>query len=316
MNYYNEWDKGAAAWLRELIKQGHIPFGVVDERSITEVKPEDLDGFTQCHFFAGIGGWPLALRLAGVSEDTPCWTGSPPCQPFSAAGKQLGQFDPRHLAPVFLDLISECRPPVLFGEQVAPAIAKSWMCDLQTHLEGEDYAVGFAVLPACSVGAPHKRDRLFFGATLAYTDDTGPQGRAGVSERADQQSAGAGSVESGLAYTSMHGHTTTQKPIHVRQMEQQPGWANRSHQCEQLTTECSAESCRLVGTSTNPHHGFWSDADWLGCRDGKFRPVEPGTFPLANGIPARVGRLRGYGNAIVPQVAAEFIKAFMGAVNE
>lgn len=119
MNYYNEWDKGAAAWLRELIKQGHIPFGVVDERSITEVKPEDLDGFTQCHFFAGIGGWPLALRLAGVSEDTPCWTGSPPCQPFSAAGKQLGQFDPRHLAPIFLDLISECRPPVLFGEQVA-----------------------------------------------------------------------------------------------------------------------------------------------------------------------------------------------------
>lgn len=51
MNYYNEWDKGAAAWLRELIKQGHIPLGVVDERSITEVKPEDLDGFTQCHFF-------------------------------------------------------------------------------------------------------------------------------------------------------------------------------------------------------------------------------------------------------------------------
>lgn len=164
MNYYNEWDKGAAAWLRELIKQGHIPFGVVDERSITEVRPEDLDGFTQCHFFAGIGGWPLALRLAGVPEDAPLWTGSPPCQPFSAAGKQLGQFDPRHLAPVFLDLISECRPPVLFGEQVAPAIAKSWMCDLQTHLEGEDYAVGFAVLPACSVGAPHKRDRLFFGA--------------------------------------------------------------------------------------------------------------------------------------------------------
>ena len=68
--------------------------------------------------------------------------------------------------------------------------------------------------------------------------------------------------------------------------------------------------------TTNPHHGFWSDTDWLGCRDGKFRPVEPGAFPLANGIPARVGRLRGYGNAIVPQVAAEFIKAFMGAVNE
>lgn len=314
VHYYNEWDKGAAAWLRELINNKLIPYGHVDERSITEVTPSDLEGFTQCHFFAGIGGWSLALQLAGVPASTRLWTGSPPCQPFSTAGKQLGQFDERHLAPVFLNLISKCKPPVLFGEQVAAAIGKSWMCDLQTHLEGEDYAVGFAVLPACSVGAPHKRDRLFFGATLAYTDDTGPQGRAGVSERADQQSAGAGSVESGLAYTSMHGHTTTQKPIHVRQMEQQPGWANRSHQCEQLTTECSAESCRLVGTSTNPHHGFWSDADWLGCRDGKFRPVEPSTFPLANGIPARVGRLRGYGNAIVPQVAAEFVKAFMKSI--
>lgn len=305
MNYYNEWDKGAAAWLRELIKQGHIPFGVVDERSITEVRPEDLDGFTQCHFFAGIGGWPLSLRLAGVSEDTPLWTGSPPCQPFSAAGKQLGQFDPRHLAPVFLDLISECHPPVLFGEQVAPAIAKSWMCDLQTHLEGEDYAVGFAVLPACSVGAPHKRERLFFGAhELADANNARPQRREGMPECAYQQPVGAGSVESELAYSSQCGRGKERENTRGGAIgDSEEGWTSRR------------------GTSggdnaTNSYHGFWSDADWLSCRDGKFRPVESGTFPLANGIPARVGRLRGYGNAIVPQVAAEFIKAFMGTVNE
>lgn len=314
MNYYNEWDKGAAAWLRELIKQGQIPFGVVDERSITEVKPEDLDGFTQCHFFAGIGGWPLALRLAGVSEDTPCWTGSPPCQPFSAAGKQLGQFDPRHLAPVFLDLISECRPPVLFGEQVAPAIAKSWMCDLQTHLEGEDYAVGFAVLPACGVGAPHKRERLFFGAyQLAYTDserlqrerrDCYPQGREGQNIRQAGLLNGTGAKTDELANPSQFGWGKERENTRGGAIgDSEEGWASRR------------------GTSggdntTNSHHGFWSDADWLGCRDGKFRPVEPDTFPLANGIPARVGRLRGYGNAIVPQVAAEFITAFMGAINE
>lgn len=305
MNYYNEWDKGAAAWLRELIKQGQIPFGVVDERSITEVKPEDLDGFTQCHFFAGIGGWPLALRLAGVSEDTPLWTGSPPCQPFSAAGKQLGQFDPRHLAPVFLDLIGECRPPVLFGEQVAPAIAKSWMCDLQTHLEGEDYAVGFAVLPACSVGAPHKRERLFFGAhELADANNARPQRREGMPECAYQQPVGAGSVESELAYSSQCGRGKERENTRGGTIgDSEEGWTSR-------------RGTSSGDNATNSQHGFWSDADWLGCRDGKFRPVEPGTFPLANGVPARVGRLRGYGNAIVPQVAAEFIKAFMGAVNE
>lgn len=309
MNYYNEWDKGAAAWLRELIKQGHIPFGVVDERSITEVRPEDLDGFTQCHFFAGIGGWSLALRLAGVSEDTPLWTGSPPCQPFSAAGKQLGQFDPRHLAPVFLDLISECRPPVLFGEQVAPAIAKSWMCDLQTHLEGEDYAVGFAVLPACSVGAPHKRDRLFFGAhRLAHTGgitDNKRREHAQHGRQGETEQTGMGRCDGGM------GDADRERLQRERRDSYSQGREGQDIQQAGLLNGAGTENI-----AANPHHSFWSDADWLGCRDGKFRPVEPGTFPLANGIPARVGRLRGYGNAIVPQVAAEFIKAFMGAVNE
>lgn len=309
MNYYNEWDKGAAAWLRELIKQGPIPFGVVDERSITEVRPEDLDGFTQCHFFAGIGGWSLALRLAGVSEDTPLWTGSPPCQPFSAAGKQLGQFDPRHLAPVFLDLISECRPPVIFGEQVAPAIAKSWMCDLQTHLEGEDYAVGFAVLPACSVGAPHKRDRLFFGAhRLAHTGgitDNKRREHAQHRRQDETEQTGMGRCDGGM------GDADRKRLQRERRDSDSQGREGQNIRQAGLLNRAGIES-----ESTNSHHGFWSDADWLGCRDGKFRPVEPGTFPLANGIPARVGRLRGYGNAIVPQVAAEFIKAFMGVVNE
>lgn len=309
MNYYNEWDRGAAAWLRELIKQGHIPFGVVDERSITKVKPEDLDGFTQCHFFAGIGGWPLALRLAGVPEDTPLWTGSPPCQPFSAAGKQLGQFDPRHLAPVFLDLISECRPPVLFGEQVAPAIAKSWMCDLQTHLEREDYAVGFAVLPACSVGAPHKRDRLFFGAhRLAHTGgitDNKRREHAQHRRQDETEQTGVGSRDGGM------GDADRERLQRERRDSYSQGRKRQNIRQAGLLNGAGTENI-----AANPHHSFWSDADWLGCRDGKFRPVEPGTFPLANGIPARVGRLRGYGNAIVPQVAAEFIKAFMGAVNE
>jgi DNA (cytosine-5)-methyltransferase 1 len=58
-----------------------------------------------------------------------------------------------------------------------------------------------------------------------------------------------------------------------------------------------------------PTNGVWRDADWLGCRDGKWRPVEPGSFPLADGIPGRVGRLRAYGNAIDPHVAAAFIAA-------
>lgn len=300
MNYYNEWDKHAAAWLRELIKQGHIPYGIVDERSIEDVQPEDLDGFTQCHFFAGIGGWPLALRLAGVSESTRLWTGSPPCQPFSTAGRQLGQFDPRHLAPTFLRLVSECRPAIIFGEQVAPAIAKSWMCDLQTHLEREDYAVGFAVLPACSVGAPHKRDRLFFGAyNLAESLRAKRDGERvhGLGESNQTQGGWTATEFAGCGGIDKLAHTD------YARLEGRERMSER-------TNEQPAGPGGVEGTADS-HNGFWSDADWLGCRDGKFRPVESGTFPLANGIPARVGRLRGYGNAIVPQVAAEFIKAFI-----
>ena len=296
MNYYNEWDKGAAAWLRELIKQGHIPFGVVDERSITEVKPEDLDGFTQCHFFAGIGGWPLALRLAGVPEDTPLWTGSPPCQPFSAAGKQLGQFDPRHLAPVFLDLISECRPPVIFGEQVAAAIAKSWMCDLQTHLEREDYAVGFAVLPACSVGAPHKRERLFFGAhELADATSTRHlRGKSTTSEtgrKPEYESAGKLSTRPGgraVSYIQQSAGLGGMACPDSERLQRE----RRDSDSQGRGGQNIRQTGLLNGTGNkdrHENHGFWSDADWLGCRDGKFRPVEAWTQQVVDGIPDSLG---------------------------
>lgn len=336
MNYYNEWDKGAADWLRELIKAGLIPNGYVDERSITEVTPSDLEGFTQCHFFAGVGGWPLALQLAGVPASNRLWTGSPPCQPFSVAGQSLGFDDERHLAPVLLRLVRECKPQCFFGEQVAAAISKHWLDFVFLNLEDKGYACGAAVLPACSVGAPHKRDRVFFGAHLlanpiqqqrrqnattgrradeeerrweqstsshsrssgissvADTNDTRPQGRIRVPERADKQSAGSAGVAGGMDNTIALGRDARRN------------WDNGGNDREQLAA--AGENDRA-----DPHKSFWSDADWLGCRDGKFRPVESGAFPLANGIPARVGRLRGYGNAIVPQVAAEFIKAFRGA---
>ena len=88
--YYNEHDPFAAAWLRELIADGLIADGEVDERDIQTLDPADLAGYTQCHFFAGIGGWSLALRLAGWPDDRPVWTGSCPCQPFSSAGKSGG----------------------------------------------------------------------------------------------------------------------------------------------------------------------------------------------------------------------------------
>ncbi|EHK8181144.1 DNA cytosine methyltransferase [Salmonella enterica subsp. enterica serovar Enteritidis] len=267
--YYNEFDPFASQWLKNLIYAGLIAPGIVDDRSILDVSARDLNGFTQCHFFAGIGGWSYALRLAGVPDAFPCWTGSPPCQPFSVVGSGRGTDDSRHLAPAFLDLVSECRPAILFGEQVANAVRKdNWVDGLLLELAEEGYASGFAVLPACSVTAPHKRNRIFFGAST---------------------------------------NTNTNNK------RQQREWKNCHSKGWQSEDVRQAGLCNRAGYEggINEDYAGWDNADWIKCCDGKFRAVESGTFPLANGIPARVGRLRGYGNAIVPQVAAEFIKAFM-----
>ena len=162
--YYNEFDPKAAAWLRQLIKNGDIAEGTVDERSITDVQASDLRGFKQHHFFAGIGVWSYALRNAGWSDNRPVCTASLPCQPFSAAGNQKGKDDERHLLPHFLELVRECGFNTIFGEQVESAIRHGWLDDLQTVMEGEGYAVGHVVLGAHSVNAAHQRQRLFWVA--------------------------------------------------------------------------------------------------------------------------------------------------------
>ena len=164
MNYYNEFDPKAAAWLRELIRCGLIPPGEVDQRSIVSVRGAELAGFTQCHFFAGIGGWSLALQLANWPQDRPVWTGSCPCQPFSNSGSRLGTADERHLWPEFARLIAECQPANVFGEQVASKAGRVWLAGVRADLEGMGYAVGGADLCAAGVGAPHIRQRIYWMA--------------------------------------------------------------------------------------------------------------------------------------------------------
>ncbi|WP_228368203.1 DNA cytosine methyltransferase, partial [Klebsiella pneumoniae] len=163
-----EIDPFAAQWLRNLIDAGHIAPGIVDERSIEDVTPSDLRGFTQCHFFAGIGVWSYALRRAGWRDDQPVWTGSCPCQPFSEAGKGNGFADERHLWPAWQWLIEQCRPAAVFGEQAASKNAEPWIELVSSDLEGMGFAFGALAFPSAGVGAPHIRDRTYF---VAYAND-------------------------------------------------------------------------------------------------------------------------------------------------
>jgi DNA (cytosine-5)-methyltransferase 1 len=323
--YYNEIDPFAAQWLRNLIAAGHLPPGDVDERSICDVSPSDLRGYGACHFFAGIGGWPLALRMAGVPDDAPVWTGSCPCQPFSAAGEQKGKEDERHLWPAFRAIIAARRPEYVFGEQVASAIAHGWIDDLQADLEGEGYAVGYTVLGAHSVGAPHIRQRLYWGGRLADADRGQRHGIAGGEERfGDRQAPGR---DQGDGQPERGGEAGGVADA-VRQQQHGGGDAGPGRRGEFTDGGAAcrlghADDAGLEGRSLRDGEragqfaagsaglAFWSRADPIPCRDGKYRLVEPGVFPLAHGATGRVGRLRAYGSAIVPQVGAAFVRAFL-----
>ena len=313
--YYNEIEPYAAEWLRNLIKAGHIADGEVDTRSISDVQPVDLRGFTQGHFFAGIGVWSYALKLAGWPDDRPVWTGSCPCQPFSAAGKGAGFDDARHLWPVWYNLIRECRPTVVFGEQVASKDGLQWLDLVHADMEAADYAIGAFDLCAAGVGAPHIRQRLYFAAERVADAQQHGGGREAQPSNNRQPEAdgpadqrGGHSSPSGcLADASCGGHGE-----HERNAGAVAG-AGTCGKGKEPQSWGSSKAPRHSGEDgrPSPTNGFWGVADWLGCRDGKWRPVEPGTFPLAHGAPGRVGRLRAYGNAIVPQVAAEVIRAFL-----
>lgn len=167
--YYNETDEYCCNWLANLMLEGLIPEGDIDQRSIRDVTARDLRGYAQCHFFAGMGGWPYALKLAGWPSDRQVWTGSCPCQPFSVAGKQKGFADDRHLWPAWQPLIAERRPLAVFGEQVARA--PDWLNLVRRDLEGMDYALGVVPLEAASCGADHFRDRYFFVADRALQSE-------------------------------------------------------------------------------------------------------------------------------------------------
>ena len=327
--YYNEFDPYAAEWLRNLIDAKLIAPGDVDERSIKDVKADDLKGYSQAHFFAGIGGWSYALRLAGWPDTRPVWTGSCPCQPFSAAGKQKGFADDRHLWPAFRSLIEVGRPAIVFGEQVVSATA--WLGLVRGDLEALDYAVGAMPIQAASAGADHLRDRYWFvghdtrlgrgegrpehevrsgrdatasagGVGLADAHKPGSQGRELLSECADERIARS----NGVAHADFAGS---------REGREQRGGQFGGPGGDPQTCHVGDRSGERFYGRQNPAGETGrlgaenASFEWVIGADGKARRVKPGVRLLAHGIPNRVGKLRGFGNAIDPRPAAAFISA-------
>lgn len=372
-NFYNEIDHLTAEWIRQLIQAQEIPPGTVDERDIRDITPNELRSFRQCHFFAGIAVWPYAFVRAGWDYARPVWSGSCPCQPFSASGKRGGFDDERHLWPFWAYLINECRPTEIVGEQVASKDGYAWLDLVQSDLEGMGYACGAVVSPSAGYGAPHERHRQYFGAkTVGVAHGSRSQGWSGMPERADQFTIGSGSVVGELADAELEQRSrSTSGHNHKGRRDEEPSaFAGRDGVSIMADNECFGRIGRRTGETSNepgtiersdglrtvsaladterygrkeivlgpggsglggqenhersqsgsgyggkiippgPVNGFWRDSDWISCRDERWRPIEPGTFPLAHGAAARVGRLRGYGNAINAEQAIAFVEAF------
>lgn len=324
--YYNEIEPFAAQWLRNLIAAGHIADGVVDERSMADVKAKDLDGFTQCHFFAGVGVWSHSLRRAGWSDDRPVWTGSAPCQPFSAAGAKGGAGDDRHLWPVWERLIAEHRPNVVFGEQVSAKGGRAWWDIVAGDLEKLDYAAGAIDSSAAGVGAPHIRQRLYW---MGHSNSEPAQrwGTAGDVQRKESQ-ASRQARQQWLRRTVGYDGENCGIPDSDRQRcdgiaildEQRKKDTEASRSCAidgMANTNDKRQGQRRSSTTRRQqleqHASFWDAHRWAACSDGKHRPIptQPELFPLAPRTAGRVGRLRAYGNGLCAPQATEFIKIAM-----
>jgi DNA (cytosine-5)-methyltransferase 1 len=302
--YFNEIDPFASTWLGNLARRGVFGEGrpvTIDARSIVDVEAADVRGYDRVHLFAGIGIWEYAFQLAGWPSWLPAWSGSPPCQPFSGAGRRKGTEDDRHLWPEYLRPIAAELPPVIVGEQVASPDGRAWLSAVRADLEALGYEVGAADLCAAGVGAPHIRQRLFFAGV-----------RLGDADRQRFEEFGLHLRERG-SYEAMPQAAGNGEGFGL-------GDAGRVCSAERESPFEGIEAWRIADSRFAPGavRGFWGGIDWLLCSDpsgvSRWRPVRSQSFPLAHGAPARVGRLRAYGNGIVAPLAAEFLGALLEAI--
>ena len=293
--------------------EGRLPKGVVDERSISDIPDADFLGFDQVHLFAGIGGFPLGLRLAGIPESgVSIVTGGFPCQDISNAGKRAGITGARSgLWREMARCIRVVRPQVAIVENVA-ALLHRGMGKVVGDLARIGYDARWVRVSAAEVGARHLRERIWIvayphgGKPESYplairrtpaanvSADAGSGGRdAGRRDAYERQSdaVGCGTV---VADATQRGCAVRGRGGFAERGGEDLANANKTRLSDAQGRTESTECHRLRAIS-DP--GWWA--------------VEPNVGRVAHGVPARVDRLAALGDAIVPQACAEAIRRLL-----
>ena len=252
-----------------------------------------------------------------------------PCQPYSVAGKRKGKEDERHLFPEMLRIIREVRPQYVVGENVAGIV--SWdgglvFEEVQSDLEAEGYEVQAFILPAVSVGAPHRRDRVWFIAK-----NTNRSFNGGLQTKRNKwqhrhfspaSKMGNGNVTNTACLRCKHGRNNWQKRYIQRnkwfatknkqEWNRRFGWLGKA--CN--VTNTHLQRCAQPNLSTfNAKQGYNGKFNNAAIPNWDEFPTQSPICGRNDGISNRVDRIKALGNAIVPQVALQIFKAIQEIEN-
>ena len=230
-----------------------------------------------------------------------------PCQPFSYAGKRLGQEDDRHIWPYILQIVAHKRPAFCVFENVYGHVSLG-LDQVLSDLEGQGYATRPFIVPACAVDAPHRRNRVFI---IAHTEVMHSNVSVEHTEQGQRQ-APQSRDSSGEATVADTRHAGVHHPRQSGDVEQEggnerrvrrDGLSKKQNVQRQDVADTDSPRCkeqRRFQPAQPEHQAIKCGSGWL---------TEPPVGRVANGIPNRVDRLRGLGNAIVPQIAMKIGEA-------